>query len=85
MFDLGFDSNLLSDTFSYMTFGNGFVAIICGLLADSLERNYGIASPFMVSIGFFFIAALIIAIYWNENFGKAFDEVIYCLLGIYNE
>ncbi|CAG8594289.1 8707_t:CDS:2, partial [Diversispora eburnea] len=73
-FSRGFDSNLLSDTFSYMTFGNGFVAIICGLLAGGLEKNYGILSPFIMAICFFIVAALMIIINWNENFGKMVEQ-----------
>ncbi|CAJ0825050.1 3803_t:CDS:2 [Entrophospora sp. SA101] len=70
-FSRGFPPPLLSDTFSNATFGNGLVAIFSGLLANLLVKNYGVTTPFMASIVFFAVAAVVISSTWKENYGNS--------------
>ncbi|CAG8504157.1 8720_t:CDS:10 [Acaulospora morrowiae] len=57
-------------TFSYATFGNGLVAIVCGLIANLLVKKCNVTTPFLAAIGFFSTAASVIATTWKENFGN---------------
>jgi len=66
----GFDEGLLSDTFSWATFGNGLVAIVSGVIANWAADYYGVVAPFMVAIGMFTLAAGVIIAFWGENFGQ---------------
>jgi len=66
----GFEEGLLSETFSWATWGNGLVAILSGILANSAVDSFGVVAPFMVAVGMFTTAAGVIAIYWDENFGQ---------------
>ena len=66
----GFEEGLLSDTFSWATFGNGLVAIISGILANWAADYYGVVAPFMVAVGLFTVAAGFIIAFWGENFGQ---------------
>lgn len=66
----GFDPSLLSETFSWATWGNGLVAILSGVLANSAVDSYGVVAPFMIAIGMFGLAGGVIVIYWGENFGQ---------------
>jgi len=66
----GFDSNLLSDTFSWGTWGNGLVAILSGVIANWAADLYGPASPFMVAIVTFFLATIVVWFKWPENYGQ---------------
>ncbi|KAI8929375.1 hypothetical protein BC831DRAFT_444187 [Entophlyctis helioformis] len=51
-----FDESLLSDTFAWSTFLNGFVAIASGVIANVSVDTFGLVAPFMVS--------------WSENYGN---------------
>ncbi|CAG8508422.1 10510_t:CDS:10, partial [Acaulospora morrowiae] len=68
-FSRGF-AHLISSTFSYATFGNGLVAIVCGLIANLLVKKCNVTTPFLAAIGFFSTAASVIATTWKENFGN---------------
>ena len=46
----GFDGALLGDTFSLATFGNGLVAVVAGLVANTAAESGGFVAPFMVPI-----------------------------------
>ena len=46
----GFDGSLLGDTFAYATFGNGLVAVLAGLIANTAAASYGFVAPFVVAI-----------------------------------
>ena len=57
---LGFSSQLLSETFTIATFGNGLVAIVAGLVANLSVDYMGYVGPFMIAIiplgtGFFMV------------------------------
>ena len=66
----GFDSNLLGNTFSYATFGNGLCAVIAGLVANSAASSYGYVAPFVVAIAPLTLVALFVSFTWSENYGS---------------
>lgn len=41
LFFSGFPSEWLSETFGYLTLGNGFVAVLAGLVANFFAERYG--------------------------------------------
>lgn len=69
-FKQGFDGILLSDTFAHATFGNGLVAVIAGLIANSAAEMYGFVAPFVVAILPLTVVAITISISWTENYGN---------------
>ncbi|KAJ3148636.1 Molybdate-anion transporter [Geranomyces michiganensis] len=66
----GFREVLLSDTFSWSTFLNGLVAIMSGILANFVSESYGFVAPFMASMFFLIIAAVVVQSTWKENYGS---------------
>ncbi|ORX96132.1 DUF791-domain-containing protein [Basidiobolus meristosporus CBS 931.73] len=66
----GFSTTMLSQTFSWGTFLNGFMAILCGLFADSLVKRAGNPAPFYAAIGVFSVGAILIYSLWTENYGS---------------
>lgn len=67
----GFSPELLSDTFSKATFGNGIVAIVSGLMADTSVYALGtLVAPFMLSAVFLVFGGTIVSKVWNENYGE---------------
>jgi predicted MFS family arabinose efflux permease len=69
-FKNGFDSTSLGDTFAYATFGNGLVAVIAGLVANSAAQSYGYVAPFVVAILPLTLVGIIIYSTWSENYGN---------------
>lgn len=69
-FKLGFDATQLGDTFAYATFGNGLVAVIAGLVANTAADSFGFVAPFVVAILPLSLVAIIILMSWNENYGN---------------
>jgi len=67
----GFDAALLADTFAYQTFGNGVVAVVAGLVANSAADTFGYVAPFMISIVPLVTLSILVSTTWNENFGNA--------------
>jgi len=67
----GFDSTLLADTFAYQTFGNGVVAVIAGLVANTAADSFGYVAPFMISIVPLVVLAILASLTWPENYGNA--------------
>ncbi|CAL4064084.1 unnamed protein product [Meganyctiphanes norvegica] len=67
-----FPSEWLSVTFSKATFWNGVLAINAGVFSNIFAETlqFGPVSPFMLSIPFLMIAALIISKTWKENYGN---------------
>lgn len=66
----GFDGSLLGDTFSYATLGNGFVAVVAGLMANAAAESYGFVAPFVVAIMPLTVVAAMVSMTWNENYGN---------------
>ncbi len=65
----GFDSALLGDTFSYATFGNGLVAVVAGLIANSAAETHGFVAPFVVALLPLSVVAILVYFTWTENYG----------------
>lgn len=74
-FKRGFEAHWLSSTFSKAIFlGNGLVAILAGLLANTLVNkpvDFGPVAPFDAAAFVLFIGMLIILYTWTENYGDA--------------
>ena len=66
----GFADDLLSTTFSGMTFGSSLVAIVAGLVASALAANFGFVAPFDASLVLLAVGGAIIASSWRENYGE---------------
>ena len=69
-FKQGFDASLLGDTFAYATFGNGLVAVIAGLIANTAADAYGYVAPFVVAIVPLTVVAGAVFFTWPENYGN---------------
>jgi len=71
-FAKGFDERWLGDTFSKAVFsGNGLMAIVAGLLANTLVDTHklGPVAPFDAAAVVLIIGGVAIAFLWNENYG----------------
>jgi hypothetical protein len=66
----GFDAALLSQTFSWATWGNGLVAILSGVAANMAADSMGLVAPFMLAIVTFAVGGAVIAFSWSENYGQ---------------
>jgi len=72
----GFNEEWLATTFSRATFGNGLIAILSGLLANSVKDLYGYVAPFDTAILFLVIGGVVIVLTWEENYGdQTIDNV----------
>jgi predicted MFS family arabinose efflux permease len=69
-FKNGFDSASLGDTFAKATFGNGLVAVIAGLIANTAAQSYGYVAPFVVAILPLSLVGMIVYSTWSENYGN---------------
>eukprot|EP01039_Chlorochromonas_danica_P004273 gene4273-4693_t len=69
-FKLGFDSALLGETFAYATFGNGLVAVLAGLAANTVADSFGFVAPFVLAILPLIIVAILVTLFWSENYGN---------------
>lgn len=67
----GFSEELLSSTFSGMTFGSSLVAIVAGLVASMLAANVGFVAPFDASLALLIVGGVVISYQWKENYGEA--------------
>ena len=67
----GFADDLMSATFSLMTFGSSLVAIVAGLVASGLAASFGPVAPFDASLALLVVGGALIATGWRENFGEA--------------
>ncbi len=65
----GYSEQLLTNTFSKATLGNGIAAIFAGLVAQSAATCCGYAAPFLVAVPCLAVAALLI-LPWRENYGN---------------
>ena len=66
----GYDSTLLGNTFSYATFGNGLVAVIAGLVANTAADAYGYVAPFVVAMAPLTVVGFMVTCTWKENYGN---------------
>ncbi|CAM9137520.1 unnamed protein product, partial [Ectocarpus fasciculatus] len=69
-FKQGFDAQLLGETFSYATLGNGVVAVVAGLVANAAATSFGFIAPFLMACVPLVVIALAITASWPENYGN---------------
>lgn len=67
----GFDPALLTETFSYATFGNGVVAVLAGLVANFAAASFGYLAPFILAIAPLSMCFYLVHTSWPENYGDA--------------
>ncbi|RYD69104.1 MAG: MFS transporter, partial [Verrucomicrobiaceae bacterium] len=70
-FKQGFDGALLGDTFAYATFGNGLVAVLAGLAANTAADSFGFVAPFVLAILPLCAVAGLVSLTWSENYGAS--------------
>jgi predicted MFS family arabinose efflux permease len=75
----GFENSLLGDTFSYATFGNGLVAVIAGLVANTAAHTSGYVAPFVVAILPLGVVAVMVSMTWTENYGNQQQNMLTAL------
>lgn len=63
-----FSDDLLSETFSKASIGNGLLAILAGVISHFVSDYMGLIGPFQLAIAITFIAFYYIH-QWDENFG----------------
>ena len=66
----GFEPAWLGQTFSYATFGNGLVAVVAGLVANSAADTYGFVAPFVLALLPLTVVAGMVSLTWTENYGN---------------
>lgn len=69
----GFPEPWLADTFSWASAGNGFVAIVAGLIAQVAADKFGDIGPFQVAIALTALA-LVLVCFWEENYGETEED-----------
>jgi hypothetical protein len=72
----GFPAEVLAQTFSLATFGNGLVAVGSGLLADWVANRWGFVAPFMAALALLIVAGVIITASWTENYGDQGADLV---------
>jgi hypothetical protein len=71
----GYPSHLLSQTLGYLTFGNGIVAVLAGLVANYAADSYGTAlAPFIVALVPLSLV-LVMSFGWSENYGDVHSSL----------
>lgn len=75
----GFDNASLGDTFSFATFGNGLVAVLAGLVANTAAHAFGYVAPFVVAIVPLAVVAIMVSITWTENYGNQQQNMLAAL------
>eukprot|EP00276_Gloeochaete_wittrockiana_P007245 CAMPEP_0184656712 /NCGR_PEP_ID=MMETSP0308-20130426/16700_1 /TAXON_ID=38269 /ORGANISM="Gloeochaete witrockiana, Strain SAG 46.84" /LENGTH=398 /DNA_ID=CAMNT_0027093957 /DNA_START=285 /DNA_END=1481 /DNA_ORIENTATION=- len=64
-----YPGDLLSNTFSLSTFGNGIIAILAGLIANTVAGKWGFVAPFDTSLVLLIVEIIIVSLTWTENYG----------------
>ena len=64
-----FPEEWLAHTFATMTFGNGVVAIVSGIVASAAAGTMGYVAPFDISLICLIAGTFIIQTTWKENYG----------------
>lgn len=65
-----FPEEWLQQTYSETSVGNGVMAIVAGILSQLLEDQLGHIGPFQGAIALTLLALLMIAFFWEENYGE---------------
>eukprot|EP00042_Codosiga_hollandica_P027991 m.143829 g.143829 ORF g.143829 m.143829 type:complete len:435 (+) comp52650_c0_seq1:41-1345(+) len=71
-----FDPELLNDTFSKATFGNGVGAVLAGLVAGAAAETWGYVAPFLICLIPLALVGIIVSHTWVENYGDQKIEVV---------
>jgi MFS transporter, MFS domain-containing protein family, molybdate-anion transporter len=71
----GYETSLLSETFSKAQFGNAVVAIIAGQVAGAVAAPFGKVAPFDTATIVLGALALIVMLTWTENYGDQRQSV----------
>jgi MFS family permease len=81
-----FPAELISQTFTLATFGNGIVAIAAGLIATvaAEKSSLGYVGPFVMALIPLFLASIIVGTTWNENYGDSTVEIIATFTNAFN-
>jgi predicted MFS family arabinose efflux permease len=64
----GFKEDWIAETFAMAQMGNGFMAVIAGVLAQVVADAFGDIGPFQLAIVLTLIA-LVLVFMWEENYG----------------
>lgn len=68
----GYPEEWLSSTFSWATYGNGFIAILSGVIANvSVDITGSFIAPFVVSAVFLVFGGVVVLRTWSENYGES--------------
>ena len=71
-FKRGFEADWLGSVFSQAVFlGNGLMAILAGLFAQTVVDLFGPVAPFDAAAAVLLVGGLVIATTWGENYGGA--------------
>jgi MFS family permease len=70
----GFGGNLLSQTFGLAYLGDSVVAMVAGQLAGGAAAARGPVAPFVLSTAFLAAGAALVAMTWQENYGRSADD-----------
>jgi len=68
-FKRNYPEELLPETFSYLTLGNGITAVAAGIIAQHAANAYGSVAPFIVCIIPLAILFVLVSMQWTENYG----------------
>lgn len=80
----GFDPDLLGDTFSLATLGNGMIAVLAGLVAEVVARAFGSVGPFMLALVPLACLAALVLRYWPENYGESSGSISLSLMNTWS-
>eukprot|EP00824_Muranothrix_gubernata_P018528 TRINITY_DN37604_c0_g1_i1.p2 TRINITY_DN37604_c0_g1~~TRINITY_DN37604_c0_g1_i1.p2 ORF type:complete len:457 (+),score=92.75 TRINITY_DN37604_c0_g1_i1:25-1371(+) len=70
-----YPSDWLALTFSRATFGNGIAAILAGIVAYIVSKQWGMVAPFDTSFLFLMIGTIIVYTTWTENYGDVTTDM----------
>jgi MFS family permease len=69
----GFKEDWIAETFALAQMGNGFMAVLAGVLAQMVADAFGDIGPFQLAIALTIIA-LVLVFSWEENYGGDKNE-----------
>lgn len=64
-----FGGTAIDPIYEAVSFGNGCVAIVAGVLSSIIYRPSGVLAPFKASLGVLAVLSVLIIVLWNENYG----------------
>jgi len=81
-----FAPELISQTFTLATFGNGVVAIGAGLVATvaAEQSSLGYVGPFIVALIPLILGTIVVGTTWTENYGDSSVEILATFTNAFN-